>query len=235
MRIAGKIAVMLLALTLPVPAFAGQGNQGNPGVLPPHSRPLGLSYGEWSAKWWQWALSIPASENPQFDPTGEDCAVGQSGPVWFLAGTPGFPATRTCTVPTGKFILFPIINGEFDYPCPDPNFQPAPGQSLQEFLTEGINALFDQVSSVEAEVDGVALKHLASYRVTSPLFYFTGDPSLTAVFDSCITGSSQPAVSDGYWIMLAPLSAGTHTIHFSGAIDAFGFATEVTYTLVVQH
>jgi len=227
------LAVVLFACGLPVSALAGSGAQGYRGVVPPQSQVQGLTYAQWSAKWWQWLLAIPADQNPTLDATGEDCAVDQSGQVWFLAGTPGGKAIRTCTVPPGTFLFFPIVNAEMDYPCPDPTFQPAPGQSLEAFLTENVRALVDLVSDVRAEIDGRAVK-VDDFRVTSNLFYFTGDPSLTAVFDSCITGSSQPAVSDGYWLMLAPLSPGTHTIHFGGKFVPIGFETEVTYTLNVK-
>jgi hypothetical protein len=49
----------------------------------------GNTWGEWSARWVQWALSIPAATNPILDPDGENCELGQSGSVWFLAGTGG--------------------------------------------------------------------------------------------------------------------------------------------------
>ena len=45
------------------------------------------SFKKLSAEWWQWALSIPASVNPQRDGTGENAFVGQRGSVWFLAGS----------------------------------------------------------------------------------------------------------------------------------------------------
>ncbi len=155
--------------------------------------------------------------------------------MWFLAGTSGSAVTRSCTIPAGKSLLFPIINVENDYPCPDPNFQPAPGQSLEDFLTEGAQYWIDHVTTLNVEVDGIPLQNLFGYRATSQLFTFTGDPSLTAAFDPCITGSPQPAVSDGYWIMLAPLSAGTHTIHFRGKeeFDWGSFEVDVTYNLTV--
>ena len=79
------------------------------------------------AKWWKWVLAIPASQNPIFDQTGADCGLGQNGGVWYLAGTTGGAVTRTCTIPAGKSIFFPIINVNNDYPCPDPGFQPPPG------------------------------------------------------------------------------------------------------------
>jgi hypothetical protein len=206
----------------------------NPGVFPIHSKPYGLSYGDWSAKWWQWAYGIPFSTNPIYDTTGADCSLNQSGPVWFLAGTAGMPVTRTCTIPAGKSILFPILNVVADYPCPDPTFHPAPGQTLADFLTQTARDFMDNTTELDATVDGVALKNLFVYRATSRMFAFTGDTSMT-VFDSCITGTRQPGVSDGYWIMLAPLAPGTHTIHFHG-LENFNpgtFELDVTYDVTV--
>ena len=66
------------------------------------------SFRQLSAEWWQWALSIPTSVNPQLDATGQDAVVGQHGSVWFLAGVfGGGTATRTCSVPEGTGTLFP--------------------------------------------------------------------------------------------------------------------------------
>jgi hypothetical protein len=193
-----------------------------------------MSYAQWTAKWWQWALSVPAASNPIFDNTGASCGVQQSGPVWYLAGTAGGAVTRSCTIPAGKTILFPIVNTENDYPCPDPNFKPAPGQSLQDFLTQGARAVIDGTNELVVQVDGVSLHNLFSYRATSALFTFTGDPSLMG-YDPCITGTPQPAVSDGYWIMLTPRTPGTHTIRFIGneLFNGGYFVTEVTYHLTV--
>ena len=138
---------------------------------------------------------------------------------------------RSGTIPAGKAILTPLYGVLNDYPCPDPNFTPAPGQSLQDFLTEGARELLDQtLIGLEVEVDGVSLHNLFSYRATSTLFDITFDPSLKFL-DPCATGSAQRAVSDGYWIMLAPLSVGTHTIHFHETGTFFD--TEATYILTV--
>jgi len=102
---------------------------------------------------------------------------------------------------------------------------------LQDFLTEGAKDLLDQtLIGLEVEVDGVPLQNLFSYRATSKLFDVTFDPSLKFL-DPCATGSAQPAVSDGYWIMLAPLSVGTHTIHFHATGTYFD--GEDTYTVTV--
>jgi hypothetical protein len=66
----------------------------NTGVYPINSKSLGLSYGDLSTKWWQWAASISADKSPMKDNTGANCAQGQTYPVWFLAGTFGGSAQR---------------------------------------------------------------------------------------------------------------------------------------------
>ena len=43
-------------------ALAQGARNPNPGIAPPNSRPFGLTYGEWAAKWWQAALATPILE-----------------------------------------------------------------------------------------------------------------------------------------------------------------------------
>ena len=150
-----------------------------------------MSYGEWGAQWWRWAYSFPFAQFPPLQSGELDCSAGQSDPVWFLAGTAGQgPVTRSCTIPTGKALFFPILAIVNDYPCPDLNFQPPPGQTLEEFLTEGAEAVINLVTELQVIVDGRSLNDLFSYRATSRLFTFTADPSLVA-FDPCVTGTQQ--------------------------------------------
>jgi hypothetical protein len=69
------------------------------------------SFKQLSAEWWQWVLSIPPSENPILDETGEKCMVGQRDSFWFLAGNFGEGSTaRACAVPEGRALFFPVIN-----------------------------------------------------------------------------------------------------------------------------
>jgi len=119
---------LLVPLLLTSQVASGHGNP-NPGVIPPQARAHGLSYGEWGAQWWRWAYSFPVDQFPPLQSGEGDCSLGQSGSVWFLAGTAGQgPVTRSCTIPSGKALFFPIITYLNDYPCPDPNFQPPPGR-----------------------------------------------------------------------------------------------------------
>ena len=203
----------------------------NPGVAPLTSNPYGKSYGEWIAAWEQWIEAIPLGVNPANDPDGSQCAINQAGPVWFLAGTFSGSASRNCTIPAGKAIFFPLDVYFDDYPCPDPNFRPAPGQSLEAFLLADAKTFVDPVNELEADLDGRVFKDLFSYRVQSRLFPFTAAISLKDL-DGCVTGSPQLAVADGYWLLLEPLSRGEHTLHFRAASPAFSM--DITYHLTIR-
>ena len=209
------------------------GANPNPGVLPINTRPLGRSYANWGVEWWRWALSFPASSNPIFDPTGAFQQQGQPNGVFFLAGNTGGATTRSVTIPKGTMVFFPLVNFDITYPCPDPTFVPGPGQTLEEFLQEFGDFIMGFVGPMSAELDGRQLIDLHSYRAQSDLATVTGDPSLTAVFDPCITGSEQFFVSDGFWLMLKPLTPGAHTLHWTASIPDFGFAGELTYHITV--
>jgi hypothetical protein len=210
-------------------------------VLPLQSHPFGKTYGQWAARWWQWALAIPASAdsaqnlNPLLDETGADCAEGQSGKVWFLAGV--FNATgsaeRRCTVPVGTALFFPILNYEADnFACVDPN---------THFSTDELRALaagvMDQATNLSASVDGAEVANVERYRSVSPVFTVAlPAQDLFKAFgctDSDSYPSRFPAVDDGYYLMLAPLPPGEHTIRFHGEIPGV-FTLDIIYHLTVQ-
>src|SRR6476659_2009843 len=67
-----------------------------PELYSSQSKPYGRSYSTWIVNWTQWLTSISKDKNPADDPDGRNCSVNQQGTVWFLAGTFGGPAVRTC-------------------------------------------------------------------------------------------------------------------------------------------
>lgn len=220
------IAALVLGLTMPpsAPTVQAQGNP-NPGVIPNNNQ-----YRTLSAKWWQWAISIPAATNPVLDTTGANCAQGQSGPVWFLAGTSGGAVTRACTIPTGKRLFFPLLNTVFGsgvFDCDPTN----PGVPCDvDALRAGAASFMDNPLLLEASVDGHELQNLSAYRAQSPVFSITVPPD--AIFGLPLAGTFTPQVTDGYWLLLTPLPPGNHTIHFK-ATASFGFTVEATYNLTI--
>ncbi|HWN93715.1 MAG TPA: hypothetical protein VNT99_01670 [Methylomirabilota bacterium] len=188
-------------------------------IVRPDERYRGKTYGQWAAAWWQWALSIPEAQNPLLDTTGQSAGIGQSGPVWFLAGTFGNSVERTVTVPAGKSIFMPVHNwifgaGVFD--C-DPT---APGVCDLPTLREKAAAAATGAEIVEAWIDGDKVRNIRSYRGISPEPFGVTFPE-GAVF-GIPAGTHSPHVADGYWLMLTPPDKGRHTIRVHVVNSAAG-------------
>jgi hypothetical protein len=236
-----SLAVLAALVAFPHGAFTGE-EPGKPNrhVLPINSKPYGMSYGEWSAAWWQWAYSLPADGHPLFDTA--DCSEGQSGKVWFLGGTfttveeaPGVvvgEAERECTVPAGTALFFPIVNAEantFDDP-----------DASEEDLRGVANFLGDHIQDLSCTIDGTPVEQLHLFRAESPQFTIGPLPENNIL--GIEAGSTAKSVGDGVFLMLAPLPKGTHVIEFSGAAvftaedDGFDFVfmLNIRYCITVE-
>ena len=217
------------------------GSNWNPEVLPPNSHPFGATYGEWTARWWKWCYSLPRDHHPLFDTA--DVSAGQSGHVWFLGGTFATveeggivvgKANRTCTVPVGTALFFPIVNVEA---------ATAEGNGDTDADLRAVAEYYiNHTTNLACKIDGRPVNNLQNYRVQSPLFQYGPLPDNNVPEPQLPTGTVSDAVSDGVWLMLAPLSVGHHTIHFTGefvftqAQDGFDFTfkLDITYHLTIM-
>jgi len=95
--------------------------------------------------------------NPVTDTTGQFCATGQKGAVWFLAGTFGVPSSvsRTCTVPAGQALFFPVIGEFYGAFLSDP-----PAQRTADFIRSQVDCT---VKSVRVEIDGVFVNNAREF------------------------------------------------------------------------
>jgi hypothetical protein len=223
----GLIACLLLALAAPTAAVAGHtGHPSQPLVLGPGGHPFGHTYREWSTRWWQWALSQPAATNPVLDATGEFCAEGQEGRVWFLAGSfAPDPVTRSCTVPAGKALFVPVIdNASIAFPT-DP-----PAERTKAFVRRAARTGLprDQAAGLSLVVDGDAVRHLERFY-TESRFFFVEVPEGNILGEPAGTVEG-PAYAVGFYVMLAPLRPGTHTVELDATAP---FGVHVTYNLTV--
>jgi hypothetical protein len=192
---------------------------------------------ELTGEWWQWALSIPTDQNPQLDPTGQYCMVGQRGAMWFLAGVfGGGMATRTCSVPENNSLFFPVINS---FNNNTPSVTPDCGQKGENYdvkkLISLIKPSIDAAQNLSVTVDGRALDKKKLQRVLSLPFptWFPADN----VFGPACSGQPLPAgiyspsMDDGYYVLLPPLKVGPHTLQFHA--ESGTFSQTVTYDLTV--
>jgi hypothetical protein len=177
-------------------------------VVSPDSKPYGITYGEWSAKWWQWALSIRADKHPIHDIDGRYCGTDQNNPeAWFLAGSGGGQVVRNCTVPGDKALFFPIMNVE----C---SFAEDETAKTEEQLRNCARDDQNTVRNLRLNIDGLEIQNLTKYRTESPLFNFT-TPEI-GIFN--LKSAKSQGVSDGFFVMVKPLSSGSHEITFSGVL-----------------
>jgi hypothetical protein len=226
-------AILIASLSFFFPACKEEDDDPAVKVIPPSELAYGKSYTEWSIEWMKSFTSFDCDNNPWL--SSDKALFYQTGSVYFLAGLNTEGASVNISVPEGKAILFPLTNYVNDYPCPDPTFAPAPGQSLKDFLTEGIISFKNGVSGLAVEVDGASISDPASYWFMTDLFEFTGNPDLATgcQFDVCITGTPQSAVAGGYYMILKPLSRGTHTVHYH-SVTWGNFVQDGTFNITVQ-
>lgn len=202
-------------------------------VVSPQATVAGAAFPAWSARWWQWAISLPFNDShPLKDEEGDEVHRGQSGPVWFLGGAVNASGvvTRKVMLPAGKYLYFPLVNAE----CSSVEAPPYAGGDTQ--VTLNACARKFQKSDLFCSVDGVAVPGLEGNRVLSPVFTFNApQPNLLGV-----TGPTQgSAVDDGYYVMLEPLAPGEHTLRFGGRFGytdtdpslSFSFTQNITYQL----
>jgi hypothetical protein len=112
----------------------------------------------------------------------------------------------------GREIYAPVINQICTVPS---------GQSAVEALGSCTGA----VDAIRASLDGHALHPAAGTSVTA--FRFTARPRSSTGFPA----GTHDAVAWGLWIGPLPLTAGHHTLVFSGTAGTF--STKVTYQLTV--
>jgi hypothetical protein len=192
----------------------------------PETKPYGLTYGQWTVKWWQWMASIPTCSNPAADENGKYASMNQTDQhVWFLAGTSGGKiADRKCIVPAGRSILFPVINYEIN------SIEKPELKTDSELIRDAIEDE-DDIINLEAIIDGQEI----------PIFRVRSDPpmfSLTLPADNLFSapvGGATRATSDGYWVFLKPLDLGEHSLYFAGSCSAGSRNVRATYNLTVRN
>ena len=187
-------------------------------LIPPSEALDGVSQRDLSIKWWQWAASFNPWESPVADKTGSKCGARQEGAVWLLAGTYGTArTTRTCTVPSGRILFFPLANYIVYAP-------PGSRRSCMALMAEAAT-LTDSPTALVLELNGARIEVSIAHRQASAgcfnLEVLRKDPE-----------GLGPAAANGYYVALRPLPKGTHTLNFGAILPSIQQA--VTYTLVVE-
>jgi hypothetical protein len=174
-------------------------------IVPGGSVVEGKTIGDWGFEWWQRFFGH-TSTDPVFDTTGAFQNVDQTPPVFFAcaAGGPagGVAVTRNFTVPADQHILVSLMSiGVW--------WEPADGADFCPVVVPGI---IDATTALSFSLDGVPISQanlFNNHREPSTLNLTTvvavGNPFAP---DGVYPGSC----SDGFFVMIEPLSPGEHII-----------------------
>jgi hypothetical protein len=217
------LCILSLSLCITVatsaPLSAGQPSPGTEpsarGFLPATARIRGYSLTELATAWLGWGFGTPVSVNPLVGLRCEPSPLDSR--IWFLPASLGGEMTSTCYVPQGTFLV--LLTLAFECSEAEGN-----GSTLAELTA--CNEQNFEPNTAAITFNGTTTSDLDDYIVTTSLVtlpaynIFGSDPTVS--------------VMKGYFMVLTPMSRGTHVLHATGEFPAFPFQAGVTYTIVVR-
>jgi methionine-rich copper-binding protein CopC len=220
-RLAAGLLAVVVALALTVPtASAHQRHRGR------HSQ-QGDTFARLAVEWWRRAVETPAPENPF---GAGQCETNQRGHIWFLVGSLVGDPDRSCTMPRGTSLFFPLANNFYGAFLNDPAEQRTP-----EFVFAHAECA---VTEFAVEVDGRSLRHPRIHRVS---------PTDSGLFDLQLPTDNvfgflekdvpdlrlSPSAQSGSYVLLKPLRPGTHTLHWTATSSCAPTKQDIRYTITV--
>ena len=186
--------------------------------LPADARPLGYSLVEIGTAFNHWAFATPEDTNPLLAVRCEPSPLDPK--IWFLPVSLGGEWEATCEVPRGTFLVLTAGGWECSSIEPEPFFG-ADEAELQECVGEG----FDLLNYVEVTFNGTTTTNLDDYVVTTELDTLPANNLLGP--DAGLT------LDKGYYLVISPLSPGTHTLRAYDEFESLDFQAGITFTIVV--
>ena len=225
---------------LPLPASAQA-------VVAPGSSVDGVSQYAWSTRWWTSAGEAPLASNPLFgasDSASLDLINGTPGsPVYYLTGSvDGATINRSVTIASNQHIFFSPLNYlEWQSFSNFPDAAAVCDSAKGAIDSTSLNSIYATLDSTPLVAD------LSSYRQscvgqpnippllsgTDGAFLANAEPG--SLFEDFGTNNPDLFASDGYWLMLEPLAAGTYELRFGGIFAVGAFTQDNTYTLNVTN
>jgi hypothetical protein len=187
----------------------GISKDADPGVISPNASYGGRTLAEWNV-----AYIYPVGVN------------GNGFQTYNVYALPLFGATPEApinvTVPAGKAVLVMVLG------TPDPDKQWVKDPTRMDAVTVPYSlADFKSMAAqgkLSCEIDGRAVQNLQNHVVAAPLPAPFWIPEIQVQFQWAL----------GCYVMFAPLTPGTHTIHVLDVIPEWGYWLDVTYNLTVE-
>jgi hypothetical protein len=236
------VSASLCALTSPVAAsqnpefFAGDSIKGK-------------SLEKLAQEHWQWSMGLPPTDQLARDPITNlhQCYLGhdKNNTVLFLLSPFDASYGSECTIPSEKYLLVPLLVGECDPTVPEERTKSGKIEDLWACAKEA-DEPFD---TWEVSLDGkVIFKKVGSDEINSELkddILVRNSSKFTIVIPEHnafeAPAGSYPAVVDGYYLPMNPLSPGEHQLQYkivyaepsAGLLKKY-VPGEVKYSLIVK-
>jgi hypothetical protein len=203
-----SLAILVVLLTTPIIQYNPPSEKNN------HIFQL------YAEKWWQWIVSIPGENNPQFDKTGDltQRANAHTGVFFLAAGiNQSEPFVRNITIEQGRPLFFPILVGGYS----DVPKWYTPITDLYRCVTDGICNIYEKLldanhidliditKHLHFTIDG---KNMPYQRITTVPY----NVDYPAANPFKVAKGVHTTVVDGYWAYVENLAVGNHTILFGG-------------------
>jgi hypothetical protein len=212
----------------------------NPGIAPPDSRPLGLSYNRWVELADQWLYSFPTTISPSPTRVFGDMVVPPQG---------GFTgAIVPVTMEADQWLYVPICFNTWLNTPGDPGWDsntrwshapftdPNTGityHTYEAWVREVMKEYVDTLTPTST-IDGKPVRDLDMYRMQTGLFDITvpEDNAWDSSTYYLPPGTYGPALVDGWFAILHPMTPGKHTV-VNTVTDASGATYSLTYDITV--
>lgn len=215
-------------------------------VVPPGENFRGMSYGDWSAIWWNWLMS----EDPDNHDGGDMLFLRGNVEYKHVGGVTGTPSysdpkgfydrtgTRGEEIFEGTAIFFPVviamlIRGEL-YDGRLIKNEEEMRFAARKDIDEG-GAMWANVTRKGEKKATKVVKNLKEFRVESPLFKLSvsKQSQLRNRMESSLEPGFYDSVTVGYYILLKPLPPSTYRIHFGGK-GRSTYYTDSAYDITVK-
>lgn len=178
--------------------------------------PLGKPLEMWAIEFWKWWMTVPLG----FENSKCVMHLVPDAQVIFLVNNYGITYQGSCNIPSDKYILVPLLVGECD---PDLLVPERTTGNLTQDLWNCARSVDEYFQSWDVVLDGkVITRNWYNDKINPDLIQdILVRNSTTTVINiaennvyEADAGPVSPAVVDGYYLVLNPLSTGEHELTY---------------------
>lgn len=138
---------------------------------------------------------------------------GQDQSMVFLNGNIINQGTANIIIGHDKSIFVPVAESNYSDPtCANFHFFKTPTQSVEDFLKSTVATIMSGVDNHKVTLDGIDIASVRSYRYQTNLIAANPTTDIRDCGLLCYPPGAVQTLTEGYFLVIKPLSIGTHTL-----------------------